>query len=621
MKQRVVNYFLFFLTLLSAAPSMASGPSGPTCKRASDEGAFERSDPLATVQTFIGSGDTVTGTGIVACTDRTTYIAGENIQFALRCYPYDPGVANIREKIVYCELLTPGGTKLIGRKYALDQNKGQGILPIPPETISGNYFIRFYTRFMRNGSPSDYAWSELKIVNPFKQEILKPKLAADSLITGSVDQSQPAHELSLQLSVSSAKASPRENMRLNLHADRNDSSQFSLCLTVIPEHTCNTQFTSQPARSLRQPDYKHSSDTLSINQPQQRSFNLMPGVAGRAAESFFIPETRGISISGQLVTRESKTPVPSTMINLSVIGDMDIEAVRTDSSGRFIFALNNHYGLRDIFMCADVPDENPTEILINNDFCSKPVNLSSSSFRLNPDERMAAYKMAVNLSVATSFQTETPEEDTIVRSKKSSFYGEPTDVLLMDKYIEMPTLEEYFSELPMIVKVRKSQGRKQFRFMDASPEMAAASPLVLVDWVAINDMKKVLAMSPHQIERIELVSSTYIKGNLTYGGIISFISKGNDFAGIDLPGSGTFINYRFLEKGTAVTNTSSIPENIPDARNTVFWDPDVSVDLNGNAEISFSAPDTPGKYLVIMRALKADGSFESSQAEFTVTND
>ena len=39
-------------------------------------------------------------------------------------------------------------------------------------------------------------------------------------------------------------------------------------------------------------------------------------------------------------------------------------------------------------------------------------------------------------------------------------------------------------------------------------------------------------------------------GNITYGGIISFVSRKNNFAGIDLPKSGTFISYSFLEDCT-----------------------------------------------------------------------
>jgi len=119
----------------------------------------------------------------------------------------------------------------------------------------------------------------------------------------------------------------------------------------------------------------------------------------------------------------------------------------------------------------------------------------------------------------------------------------------------------------------------------------------------VSDIEKILAMSPSEIERIELVEHPYIKGNITFGGIISFISKKNDFAGIDLPKSGTFVNYSFLDGCTANILPGQLPDNIPDFRNTVYWNPDVKLDSAGTTDISFTAPDTPGNYHILLRGM------------------
>jgi hypothetical protein len=110
-------------------------------------------------------------------------------------------------------------------------------------------------------------------------------------------------------------------------------------------------------------------------------------------------------------------------------------------------------------------------------------------------------------------------------------------------------------------------------------------------------------MSPRLIERIELVNSPYIKGNITYGGIISFFSKNGDFAGIDLPTSGTFINYQFLEDCPGTIPDVTMAKNIPDTRNTVYWDPDLLLDGDGKAEASFIAPETPGLYVIVLKGM------------------
>jgi hypothetical protein len=187
------------------------------------------------------------------------------------------------------------------------------------------------------------------------------------------------------------------------------------------------------------------------------------------------------------------------------------------------------------------------------------------------------------------------------------FYGDPSQVLILDKYIDLPTLEEYFNELPVGVKVRKQQGKKYFRFFSDQTEMVIYDPLVLIDWVAVDDIDRILSLSPRDISRIELVEEPYIKGQIIYGGILSFLSQENDFAGIDLPSSGTFINFDFFNPCPADDYHRSLPENIPDGRNTVFWNPQVVPAASGRTDISFLTPDTPGNYLILLRGTDRNG--------------
>ncbi len=125
-------------------------------------------------------------------------------------------------------------------------------------------------------------------------------------------------------------------------------------------------------------------------------------------------------------------------------------------------------------------------------------------------------------------------------------------------------------------------------------------------------------MSPKAIDRIELVNSPYIKGNITYGGIISFVSKNNDYAGIDLPASGTFVIYKFLEDCSWNFPARQLSANLPDSRNTIYWDPDVQTDENGSADIFFTAPDTPGRYIILLRGMNRKGDVISIREDLEV---
>jgi hypothetical protein len=289
--------------------------------------------------------------------------------------------------------------------------------------------------------------------------------------------------------------------------------------------------------------------------------------------------------------------------------------VRTDSSGAFYFSLPDLDGSRDIFLCAEHKVGFTPSILVDNDFCPIAHRIKTAEFGLSEAERSLAYDLAVNFQVSSYFPGDTIPE-TSVRNEVP-FYGESSQVLIIDKYIDLPTLEEYFNELPVSVKVRKSQGKKRFIFMSTQAEMMIYDPLVLIDWVAVDDPERVLAVYPQNIASIELVNSPYIKGNIIYGGIISIHSKRGDFAGIDLPASGMFINYSFLH-GQESKIQQDHPDNIPDARNTVFWEPALVLDDRGSAEISFMTPDTPGRYEIVVRGIGKDGRIVSGRAGFEV---
>jgi hypothetical protein len=517
------------------------------------------------------------GERIQVCTDRTMYVSGEKVFFSAVIFNVKGQVAEKFSRTFYCELITPDGNKIVSRKYLLQNSSGQGCLTIPEETISGIYFLKFYTRFMRNISTDEYKYIMLKIINPFKTEVLSGNDAFDTTDLPGNNMEIHAGDQSLDILSGKKTFSPREEIRLNIRGNTGKGLPARLCLSVIPEYTYEDSF------------FQH-----------RNKLNT-------AKNGVYFPETRDISLSGQLIGKESGKPVPDAKVNLSIIGDKDILVVRTDSNGRFFFALPDYYGNKDIFLCADdLPDLTP-EILIDNDFCSRPVTLPSPRFILNEEEMKAAYKLAVNSGITSMFREDTIASDSPGEENNISFYGEPSEVLVMDKYIDLPTLGEYFTEVPGGVKLRKVQGRKQFRFYNAQDDMLNYEPLMLVDWVAVNNIEKILAMPPGEIERIEFVDSPYIKGNITYGGIISFVSKKNNFAGIDLPKSGTFVNYRFLEKCTERIPPDLLPGNVPDSRNTVYWNPAVQTQDDGTAAISFTAPDTPGKYYILLRGMSLTG--------------
>jgi hypothetical protein len=516
-------------------------------------------------------------------TDRTLYVTGEAVQFsAIHRTEMDSGL-----RILYVELITPEGKKINGGKYLLKQGRTYGCLNLPVDMLTGLYYLRSYTRIMRNDGPSAYQYVPLRVINPVKSE-LQASGKGDSIDLAGDPVSMDCFELENLKPQYSAREQAVVNIRGKITgAERAEG----LCITIIPEGTAKV-----PAMHLD-----------------------LSGHRNKEHEQYF-SENRGISISGKLMDKDQKKPVPDQVVTLSVMGNKDFSAYKTDQNGRFFFTLPDDTGTHDIFLSSVDFSGSGVSLLIDNDYCSVPVKLPNPEFRISEAEKKIALNLAVNSRITSEYQTgETSRNDTLSKQKEP-FYGEPSISLVMDRFIQLPTLQEYFDEIPLDVKIRERKGGKYFKFFSTEAGMLVNDPLVMVDWVVITDIKKVLSIPPQKISRIEIVNKPYVKGNLTYGGIVSILSREGDFAGIDLPGSGLFVKYDFLAPACQNIFAKPVASNVPDSRNTVLWDPDFQMKPGtGSNRIVFNTPDTQGGYLIVIRGILPDGRFFSQQAAFTVT--
>jgi hypothetical protein len=530
-------------------------------------------------------------------TDRTLYIAGEQVQFSALI---TSEMQTEWSKILYVEIITPDGKKVVENKFPIRNTASHGCLTIPAENITGNYYIRAYTKYMRNAGPDAYAYVAIKIINPQSNEVLTN---TDLTIVNS-DERIRGEQQDDAFIISTDKNEYGSGEKVNVTIALNNP--------LVPLSGGRGQNMSGDRGQMVSASVVPESSSVGFRRNQAPSDSASSSID-------FYPETRGVSITGQLRDGATGNPVANGRVNLSIIGQgRDFEAMQTDSAGRYFFSLPDYTGFRDIFLCAEKDSLAKPILLVDNDFCSVPVHLPSPEFRLSPEERTAAYTMARNAQVAKYFNPDTMPCSNKNETSENAFYGKPNDVLVFDKFVQLPTLEEYFNELPSAVRVRKQNGHKYFKVIGERAEMNFFNPLVMVDWVAVNNPEKILAASPNNIARIEVITVPYVKGNITYGGIVSIISKKGDFAGIDLPQSGIFFNYLFLaDTCHCQRNLIEYPES-PDTRNTLYWNSDLALDANQRAEFSFKTPATPGKYNIVLKGIESDGEVYEQRAEFVV---
>ncbi len=505
-------------------------------------------------------------------TDRGLYIAGENIHFAAFVTNHaQQGLSDI----VYAEIIEPDGTQITGAKFLLIHGTSHGCLTIPSHILTGNYYLRVYTKYMRNVGPHSYPYVRLKIINPFNKEVLKGDKKAEH---GTQKISGNPLANSIILNTAKKVYQAREKVNVTLNTKKAFEKTQRLCVTVVPDMVI--------------PDKMIPMHSISTK------VNMLK----------FYPENRGISITGTLLDSLTKKGEAGVDVNLSIIGKGKIfMAVKTDSKGHFFFSLPPYTGNRDLFLEPHNMVESHNRILVDNDFSTSPIQLPAPIFKIDSSERLEATQMVKNFQVRQFINSKN-----LLKNKKPSksvkaFYGTPSYTLKLNEYIQLPTIEAYLDNLNSLVKVRKRHGKKYLKIVSLLPQMAYLQALVLVDGVAVDKPEKILALSPKNISRIEVVNKPYVIGGMKYGGIVNFISKKGDFAGIDLPHSGMFLNYRFLHNNCHCSITT--PESLkqPDTRNTLYWNPDVTLTSEHEIHLSFTTPDTPGKYAIVLQGVDLDG--------------
>ena len=99
-------------------------------------------------------------------TDRLFYMAGEDIWFRIFLLEESTLESSAFSKVAYVELLDRRNEVLSRLKIAVGDTGGCGHMEIPPALHSGYYYIRAYTYWMKNYSPSGYFLVALAVINP-----------------------------------------------------------------------------------------------------------------------------------------------------------------------------------------------------------------------------------------------------------------------------------------------------------------------------------------------------------------------------------------------------------------------------------------------------------------------
>ncbi len=536
-------------------------------------------------------------------TDRTIYATGERILFKT-CNVSPTAIKSLHwSRVLYLELTKNDGTPVQKGKYLLDLSGCDGYMEIPAKISSGYYYLRAYTKWMRNFPVSSFAILRLKIINPFSSEVQERKNAkngAMSYAESYVDES--LRESIINCYTDKLKYAHREKAVLSVELpDYDPYLQREFCISVVKAGAMDTMHYGM----------------ISFGKQQDNNKQVIN----------YMPEIRGISVTGRIVEKESGIPVTNTRVQLSVLGNQfDFLEYNTVSNGKFLFSLPPLQGETDMYIAALSGKIKP-EILIDNDFATEAFYIEGEEFRLSDNEKEMAEEIMLNMQIEKIYRTGGIPDSSVTQEDilKTTFYSKPSTIVYIDEYIELPTIEEVLFELIPEVIVRRKKDNIYINVTDNDinhPDLAIFEPLVLLDHIPVYNLENLLKLSPSKISRIEVINEIYIKGSSIYGGIISIYSLKGDIAGVDLPENSLFFDFQtFTEQDKIIfpdygKNRGDI--NIPDYRNCLYWNPDLKLGNNMKAGLEFYTSDRSGKYMVLVRYVDESGKIIEGKCFFKV---
>ncbi|WP_298392738.1 hypothetical protein [Flavobacterium sp.] len=528
---------------------------------------------------------TSTSESIYMHTNANSFVSGETLLYKLYCLNPDKFSKSEISKIAYVELIGLENQVLFKHKLFLESGIGQGDFFIPSSIKTGTYKLLGYTRWMQNKSESKSFETDITIINPFQSDI-ENKISSKNVLS---NQTSETSSTDISIDLKNKKIGTRSMVNLNIITNVEDLKKGSYSLSV-------RKIQDLPAQKKINPIEFKNSDT---NKSQSLS-----------SSNFFLPELRGEIISGQVISKNNLLSINNLSIAVSIPGKyFTTKLTKTNADGKFFFSLDKTYFYSELIVQIVSNFKEELVLKLDESFASDKTNLKlANDYSLTPEIKPAIEEHSVASQIENTYYTK--KADSLAKiNYPTPFYEPLTNEYILDNYNRFPTVRETIIEVVKEVNYDKNNGIYSLRLNDYDPNTDVTEPpLVLIDGLVVQDINELLEYKAADIYKICTINSGYLFGNKLFSGLISFITKKQDY---QTKLSGDFIVKRKIE--TPVLNKNYFKPNyrdptllsrIPDYRYQLLWLS--NLDLN-NSNLSFYTSDVKGKFEIVIEGFSDKG--------------
>lgn len=455
---------------------------------------------------------------------------------------------------------------------------------------------------------------------------------------------KPQQVLTVAATSNAAKYGNRKRVALSVntqHADTRAAAAANLSLAVYRLDSLQTVdansllsylwLTAELTGNIESPAYyfsgsgdeiKEATDNLLLVHGWRR-FNWDQVLKDNRLPFEYVPEFDGHIISCQVKPNTDHSTVAGMEAWLSIPGiQLQFYNAKIRKDGKVYFDVRDYYGQNEIIVQTDAPDSN-YRVDILNPFSEKYSDFRLPAFSLPPVSQHTLNEQSIGMQVLNTYESGKLSRFAVPAIDTFPFYGKPYKVYKLDDYTRFTTMEEVLREYVPEVAVRRYGGQLHLKVFDFDVrDFYNTDPLILLDGVKI-DNKILLNYDPLKVNKLEVVTNRYIKGDFIYPGIVNFTTYHGDMQDLKLDSKAVILDYEGLQLkrefySPVYKTEQQASTRIPDFRNLLYWSPDVETDNSGQATVEFYTSDLKGKYVAVLQGMDDSGYAGSYYFTFDV---
>ena len=481
------------------------------------------------------------------CTDRHSYVAGEDVFCSVFCFDGGSGSLSDFSSVAYVELISPEGSA-VRVKMALQDGRGAGRLRLPSTLPTGNYRLIAYTALNRNEEDMDY-FRGSRVISVYNTLSASRQ---ESVVLDAAPATVAGKDRPYGAAAPAGLVMEQRGDSLFLRNSGTECLDFCLSLSI--------------SDALPDPEGPGLADFLEARSGDRTTL--------RTDAKLSIPEYEGEIVSIRVSAMYSGVTAVLSGPGLR----NDIYSSTVDSTGLVSFYTGNIYGDRDLVFelnSRDVNDDFSLEVL--SPFASPELDRDGVPvLHLDGSVAEELKRRSVAMQISRHFGID-EYMDSLQLRPDLLFKGGAMTVYEMDDYTRFPTMRETIVEYVREVHIRRQDGEPVLKIVpgksfESYSSMLGGNALVLVDGVPVSEHGRVLDLNPALLRRICIYPYDVSTGSCIYSGVVNFISFRGDMAGLQFPGRVRILDFHGVT--FPVTVGAAREDSLsPDYRYTRIWQP------------------------------------------------